>query len=217
MRIEKSSGREDAAQYLSRVIVEKLSQRKSVLFLVPGGSAMAVAVRAGELLATTDLSRLRVMLTDERFGEVGHKDSNWEQLLLLGFSLPGATLFPVLRGHSLEETVRVYDKELEEEILGTDFRIGLFGMGVDGHTAGILPKSTASVATTYVHGYSADPFTRITMTPPAIAKLDVAVLYAMGKDKAHALHELREKRTIRMNPAQALKQARVLTVFSDAV
>lgn len=217
MHIEKSSGREDTAQYLSRVIAEKLSQGKSVLFLVPGGSAIAVAVRVGELLSTKDLSRLRVMLTDERFGEVGHKDSNWAQLLASGFAVPGATLFPVLRGHTLEETVRVYDKELEEEILGADFRIGLFGMGVDGHTAGILPKSTASVATNYIHGYVAEPFTRITMTPPAIAKLDVTILYAMGKDKAHAIHELREKRTIRTNPAQALKQARILTVFSDAV
>ena len=38
------------------------------------------------------------MLTDERYGPVGHPDSNWSQLLQKGFDLPQAKLVPVLTG-----------------------------------------------------------------------------------------------------------------------
>jgi 6-phosphogluconolactonase/glucosamine-6-phosphate isomerase/deaminase len=218
MRIQKTIGVEASAQLLSTRIREKLSEGKSVLFLIPGGSAIAVALLvARELVTMGDLTRLSVMLTDERFGEVGHKDSNWAQLTASGFSLPRATLIPTLRGLSLSETVHAQEEVLRAQFSGTDFHVGLFGMGSDGHTAGILPGSPASTSTALVVGYPAPQFTRITMTPSAIAQLDLAVLYAMGGEKKKAVQNLSEEKDIAVQPAQALKKARELVVFTDAV
>jgi len=218
MVIQKCTGIQEPSELIVTSIHEGLSQGKSVLFMVSGGSAIAVAVGvAQELVTSSDLSRLRIMLTDERFGPVGHKDSNWKQLHDAGFSLPRAKLLPVLRDLPFPETVRVYEEELDRAMDESDLRIGLFGMGADGHTAGILPESVATSSTSLAVGYEAPRFTRITMTHLAIARLNIAVLYAIGEEKVPALRMLEEKHDIHTQPAQALKNAGELTIFTDAV
>lgn len=218
MEVKRNRDQKDVTRYISSVVAGALSTGESVLLLVPGGSAITIAIMlAEELCSIPDRSRLTVMLTDERYGDVGHADSNWKQLLERGFLIPGATLVPTLRGLSLHETVRGYGKDLEVQMNRADLKIGLFGMGTDGHTAGILPESPASRSTRYAEGYQAPPYTRITMTPLAISRLDISVLYAIGKEKSKALKALLEERPIAEQPAQALKAAGELTIFTDAV
>jgi 6-phosphogluconolactonase/glucosamine-6-phosphate isomerase/deaminase len=218
MEVKRNRDAKDVAHHISSVVARALGDGESVLLLVPGGSAITVAVMvADDLRAVPDTSRLTVMLTDERYGDVGHSDSNWRQMHDRGFTIPGATLIPTLRGVPFHETVSGYGKDLETQMNRADVRIGLFGMGADGHTAGILPESPASTSTRYAEGYQAPPYSRITMTPLAIGRMDVAVLYAMGKEKAKAMRELMGEKAITEEPAQALKNAGELTIFTDAV
>lgn len=219
MHIQKSSGTADAAQYISGAIIPKLQEGNNVLFLTTGGSGIAVVVEVAKILreSKVPLSTLTVIQTDERFGDVGHKDSNWKQIEDKGFSLPGATIIPTLSGLSLTETVNKYEASLRAQIQKATFCIGLFGMGADGHTAGILPGSSAVEEKAFAHGYEAPPFTRITMTAPAILMLDVAVLYAMGAEKGKAVLSLAEEKDIATQPAQVLKKLKEFVVFTDAL
>lgn len=204
-----------AAEYLAEVLSAQLSSGKSVLWLVPGGSAIAVAAAVGNHLKDQPLDHLTVTLTDERYGPVGHADSNWRQLMAAGFNLPGANLLPVLSGASRQETTKNFGLKLEKSLAAADYSIGLFGIGADGHTAGILPHSPAVNATTLTQSYKTENFERITMTPPAIGKLDEAVAFALGPNKWPVLNRLTDTIGIAEQPAQALKQVSKLIVFSD--
>jgi 6-phosphogluconolactonase/glucosamine-6-phosphate isomerase/deaminase len=209
-----SSG-DEAAAYLADTIGEKLRNGQRVLWLVPGGSAIAVAAEASRHLQGSPLENLTVTLTDERYGDVGHTDSNWPQLLAAGFELPGAQLLPVLHGKDMAATVQQFAATLKEALANADYRIGLFGIGNDGHAAGILPHSSAVDEIRFAHGYDGGTFKRITMTRPAITQLDEAVIYAIGKDKWPVLDRLETDVAIDDQPAQIVKQVPKVTIFND--
>lgn len=177
---------------------------------------MKIAVEVSRALKEHDLSGLTVTLADERFGEVGHADSNWQQLAAAGFSLPGATLIPVLTGDSLTETVERWSTQLAELFESCNYRLGLLGIGPDGHTSGILPGSVAVEAKEPAVAYEGGGYTRITTTPTILGKLDEAVVYAVGHSKVKALQDLQANLSDAQQPAQLLKRIQQITVYNDS-
>lgn len=200
---------------LLRVIGERLDQGQTVLWLVPGGSAIALAAAASQGLTAHDTSKLTVSLTDERYGLVGHADSNWQQLGQAGFHIPGAQLHPVLTGADLTATTQAFAAFLDTALETADYRLGFFGIGPDGHTAGILPGSPAVTATQSAAGYDGGQFQRITITPAAIKRLDEAVVYAVGEPKWPIFDQLETDIALEKQPAQILKQVPIVTIFND--
>ncbi len=218
MILEHVTGPKEAAAYLAKHIETQLYLGKQVLWFVPGGSGIAVAVAAARALAASPvpLSALTVTLTDERYGPVGHSDSNFATLTKAGFTLTGATMLPVLTGESQVETVRTFTKTLEGALAVSTERVGLFGIGADGHTAGILPRSSAAVSDELVATYSAGVFKRITITPKVIKMLNETISYALGESKWQTIAALLATgATIASQPAQALKQVPRAVLFSD--
>lgn len=203
------------ADAIAVLLRQQLEAGKKVLWLIPGGSAIAIVMKVVERLAQQDLSLLSVTLTDERYGEVDHADSNWHQLEDLGFQLERAKLYPVLTGTDREQTTKEYAKTLEQLLADNEYRLGFFGIGPDGHTAGILPGSPAVNASEFAASYVAPNFERITMTPRAIARLDEVVVYAMGEAKWPLFDELETDLPLEKQPAQALKQVAHVTIFND--
>lgn len=206
---------EPVGNYLAELISAQLADGRSVLWLVSGGSAAAAAVVAAGLLRAHDLSRLTVSLIDERYGQLGHADSNWTQLLAAGFELPGARLQPVLTGAGQAETAAQFAEFLGTEFAAADYAVGLLGIGPDGHTAGILPHSPAVTAPGLACAYDGGAFARITATPLAISQLQAAVVYAAGAAKWPVLDRLETDLPVAEQPAQALKTVPKLTIFSD--
>ncbi len=207
--------RAPVVDFLAGRLREALEGGKTVLWLVPGGSAIAIVVAVSQQLRGLPLSNLRVSLTDERFGPPGHADSNWRQLMESGFALPGATLVPVLHGQAIEDECQTFDQWLAGQLSTCDYSLGFFGMGADGHTAGILPQSVAVDVETMATQYDGGAYQRITMTGKAIALLDEAVMYAVGDEKAAALTKLDQSVLASEQPAQYLKLVNKLTVFND--
>jgi 6-phosphogluconolactonase/glucosamine-6-phosphate isomerase/deaminase len=113
--------------------------------------------------------------------------------------------------------VSSYASTVQQVFSDNELCIGLFGIGPDGHTAGILPGSTASSETEkLVTGYTGPDYQRITLTVPAIAQLDVAIAYAAGAAKAPALQTLKtEDISVSDQPAQVLKQVPEFFIYSD--
>ncbi len=202
--------------YLTDLLISKLADG-SVLWLVPGGSAIMVAVAVAQNLAAADLSRLTVTLTDERYGPVGHADSNWQQLTAAGFKLSGAQVVPILHGHDIDQTTTEFAQHLQEYSQGATYCVGLLGIGSDGHTAGILPDSPATTSANLASSYQGSDFKRITITPPALAALNEVVVYARGEAKKQALLNLQTDLPVAQQPAHALKQVAKLTIFNDQI
>ena len=206
---------EPAGKYVAEIITAQLADNRTVLWLVSGGSAIGVAVAAAKHLAGRDLSGLTVSLIDERYGPVGHSDSNWRQLADAGFMPAGATRHPVLDGNSQAKTAEAFDEFLHIQFAQRHFHIGLLGIGPDGHTSGILPHSPAVAAPGLVASYDGGAYRRITTTPHALSHLSEAVVYAAGQDKWPVLDRLETDLPLAEQPAQALKAVPKLTIFTD--
>jgi 6-phosphogluconolactonase len=214
MKYQHITSPELVVEAIVQMIVLRLQKDKSVLWLISGGSSLDVAVMAAQQLKNQP--KLAVMQVDERFGPVGHPNSNWQQFIDKGFDPGKFSAYPILKGKGIEETTKEYSELLSRVLNQTDYKIGLFGMGNDGHTAGILPRSVAAdEQNELVVHYQAPDFNRITITAPVIASLDVAVLYARGKDKTVALAQLEQDESVVNQPAQVLKQAKELYVYTN--
>ena len=214
MEVIKYAAPTEAVSYLASVINDKLQTGKTVLWLVPGGSAIKIAAKVAKQLRPP-LNGLTVTLTDERYGPAGHHDSNWLQMLEAGLLLPGATLQPVLNGKSLNQTVSHYNQTLRDDLKRVDFSIALAGMGPDGHIFGIKPGSPAINANEGVVGYEWDDYVRITPTLKMIKSLDEVVIYAVGEEKWPQFELLNKDINPSEQPAQLLKQLKKVIIFSD--
>ena len=205
-----------AVDHLVDTLTEHLRAGEKVVWLLSGGSGAKVCLEVAKRLQDQSLENLSVTLTDERYGDVEHADENWQQLLDAGFALPGASLYRPLQGLDRAQTTTRFATWLQEHIQTANYSIGLFGIGPDGHTAGIKPESAATEATAWAADFTGEDFERITMTFPAIEALDEAVTQAMGAEKAPTLQQLLETDTdLVTQPAQVLKLAKKSTLYTD--
>jgi len=204
--------------HLATTISYHLVEKHKVLWLVSGGSSAKIAVKTAKRIdseALENIQNLTVSLIDERYGPVGHPDSNWQQLNEAGFRIKGANMPPVLANASLEQTAKNYAQFIEKALKEHDYILGLVGIGADGHTFGIKPGSPAIRGKELVCAYTWDDYVRLTLTPHAIEKIDEIVAYAVGNEKRGALDDLVKSIPPKQQPAQYLKTARKLTVYND--
>lgn len=217
--IKNTTKTQDAGDFLASAVIERLEEGKKVLLFLTGGSSIAVGIVLADILKKSEIgekiNNLTITLTDERYGPVEHFNSNLFQLKERGFDLPGANIVPILVDDDRDITTEKFNNFLKEELVKAEYKIGLFGVGVDGHTAGILPESVAVDTEKFVVGYDTPVFSRITITPKAIEKLDQAVVWMQGKDKWPVLDSLQNEIPIQKQPAQVLKKIPLLTIFTD--
>lgn len=190
MEFRKSSSPDRVAEFIATQISGKLANDKKVLWLVPGGSAAVVAIAASRLVTGVD-SSLYISLTDERPGPPGHSSSNWQQLKTSGFNYQNREYYEILQNRSNEEDAQAFGAWLSTTLTLADFKLGLFGIGVDGHTAGVLTTAkTEPQPVALTAYYSSSTAQRISVTPLLISRLDMAVVYAVGQDKQPVLEAL---------------------------
>lgn len=205
-----------ATEQLAGCLRELLDAGKKVLWFMSGGSGGKVSVDAAKLLAGAPLENLYVTLSDERYGEVGHADENWQILLDDGLSLLGATLYRPLIGENQETTTERFGAWIAARLEEVDVVIGLFGIGADGHTAGIKPGSAAVASEDLTAVFTGDDFVRITITPACVRRVDEAIVQAFGAEKHATIRRLLEEDvSIEVQPAQVLKRVARVTFYGD--
>ena len=147
MKFVKTADKNLVAKVIAARLVRELSLKKKVLWLMPGGSNIEIAVEIMQKIPAEPSRNLTIGLTDERFGKIGHQDSNYEQYKIAGFDAKFAKFVPVLDGsRSFGDNVKNYEPIFREMLAQNDFCLGFFGMGPDGHAAGILPGSPVAAA-----------------------------------------------------------------------
>jgi len=215
----------EGAQDLATLILQCLNKEKKVLWLVCGGSNIPISAEVLNLMkAELDkegkrhmLKGVTVMLTDERYSSINHPDSNWRQLRDAGFDFEAVTTIPVLVGVSFDETTKLFGINLRDAWGNNDVVIGQFGIGPDGHIAGVLPRTIGVASPGTVVSYEAGKFRRITITLATIEKLDYAYVFVYGESKKDAMNGLHEELTMEAQPAQVLKKVKEVVVYSDQV
>lgn len=207
---------EGAAPLLDR-LNEELEANKKVVWLVPGGSNIPLSVSVMRDISVDLSKNLTIYLTDERYGEVDHPDSNTRQLHEASFDPKQARIVNVLaRGLNMEETSEQYALSITTAFEAADVVIAQMGMGPDGHICGILPGSPAVDSDKLVVGYATETFTRITLTPKALKQyIDAAYVFAFGEGKKEALANLLTDKPLSKQPAQVLKELPEAYVYND--
>lgn len=219
MEFIKSEHGQDGVEAMAHKVAEGL-HGGPVLWLICGGSNIPLTKAAMDIvraeISPEDLTNLTLGLTDERYGEVGHKDSNWQQLIETGFDFSGIKTMPILFGKNLEDTVRGYGIKIDHALEANQFVVAQFGIGADGHVAGMLPHTPGIEAEESVFGYDSGTFVRVTITPPVFEKIKYAFAFVFGESKHEAVTKLWQKDlTIDQMPCQILKRIPECNFYSD--
>jgi len=202
-------------------IGEYFKQNKKVLWLLSGGSNIALEVETLNTLKREFGENLKeclaVTLVDERYGNIGHQDSNWIQLLQNGFDISLVRALPILCGLEPKETVIKFGKNYRDLTAWADIIIGQFGLGSDGHTAGVLPDTIGVTDQSTACFYKSDKYERITLTLKTIRNIDIAYTFALGESKKEIIESLQvTDLPLEEMPAQVLKQIPESYLFSDS-
>lgn len=136
---------------------------------------------------------------DERYVPHDNPDSNYrmaKDALLDHVPCPPANIHPMRTDfREPDEAARAYEATLRDYFAGQPRRFGLvlLGLGEEGHTASLFPKSPALAER---HRWvvavraPADPPMRLTLTLPALTRADAIYFLVAGSNKARAFHHV---------------------------
>ena len=196
----------------------ELLETRSITWLVSGGSNINTQVQTLHMIATHErISQLTILLIDERFGPIGHQDSNWQQLGEAGFIVEGPQYIApfTTQETTLDTAAQRYENIINKQ-LNDSYCFAQLGMGDDGHVSGILPNSLAvHTNDRLVIGYDQTPYQRLTTTFKALQRLDEVALVAYGETKWPQLAKLDQEINPVEQPVQIIKDIPQVTIYTD--
>lgn len=195
MRIRRFALRGDLDVALAERLRSAATDGASSAIMLAGGTTPGPAF---ELLAERPLRAapgLYILYSDERHVPCTSDASNYHlSLPLLGaFALPAAQVLRVPTELPLEAAAQAYEERLQG-LLGEKLpvRLGLLGLGADGHTASLFKPADLASA----RGRLAIPVQRpdgraaVSVTPDWLAQVEEILFIVAGSDKRAALTRL---------------------------
>lgn len=226
---------QDCASFLFSLLQSQ--QSHPTLLLWSGGSVAEVAKLLIEKHHQfSNLSWLTMSLVDERYGQPHHQDSN--EVLLQSTDIidqlieKGGKWEPFLTGLSLKNETNRLD-QLFTKYFKTHTIIGIFGVGEDGHTAGVLPifdnrndfdqlfnsdQDIVDYDLDQLHNTYPNQFKqRITLSISGINRLNQRIVFAQGEKKREVLQKLKaNQQELSHFPAQIFNQTES-ELFTDQI
>lgn len=198
------------------------TDNKTVIFFSGGKTPKPLY----EVIAKEEIIKpAAVAMVDERYGQSMHENSNEKMIAETGltryFSMRDIPFHRILQKDlSREEATQQYDETVRKLFFHVPKSVGILGIGVDGHTAGIAPNRNNFTNTIFdgsrkhlfVDSFndSTGPFgERITLTFAGLTLLDFMIVIAFGTDKKHALQAMFEQGPIEEIPARFYTQPEI--------
>lgn len=192
MQIQTFESRSDAVEAAVDALAS-LDEGPAHLF-ISGGSSFEVFVQLDEQLGDQVASQINLYQVDERYGPVGHKDSNWT--MMDGIDTERyASVHPVLQDDSLAgPTAENYDVIVSDAIEDDAPAVAILGVGDDHHVSGVKPMPEDEFEALFSDAnfvdYEWDDFSRLTTTLEALRQFDRLVVFASGPAKAEVIDTL---------------------------
>lgn len=202
---------------LVNTVVEKINSALQegfpvALFMSGGSSLVPEAEIVKRLSQLEHADKIHILPVDERFGKPGHLDANLIKLKISQYRK--IHVHDILDGSSFKKTIANF-KNLFCKYHRAPFKtFAILGVGMDGHIGGNIPESPAANSQEMVEGFQDQVFQRITLTPPAIRKIDTIFVSAFGKNKAEILQRLVSGPKTGL-PMEILHTHREVYVFTD--
>jgi 6-phosphogluconolactonase len=136
-----------------------------------------------------DWSKVYLFWSDERAVPQDHPDSNYKMAIDSGFDLlaiPHNQIFRMKGEGDLHKNAEEYQMLIKKNLDSRLFDLVMLGVGEDGHTASLFPKTTAIEENErlVVANYLPEKNSwRLTLTFACINQSEKSVIYAIGKSK----------------------------------
>ena len=231
MKVEVLESAEQATKAVAKKIDSLLeSTMDPVLLFVSGGSSLKIL---DHIQNASD--RLTVAVLDERFSN-DPGVNNFFQLDETDFAdrvndAGGQFITSAPGDMDIEEFTRDWQGRIESWIKNNPRHkvFAIFGMGPDGHTAGIFPYpedpeffrthfiDSDDLVVGYDVGEKNEYIDRVTTTPKLFEMIDYATLFACGENKREKLAQLLNDDAVRPNelPVSLIKRVKDVEVFTD--
>ncbi len=140
-----------------------------------------------------DWDKVLVFWSDERCVPADHPDSNYKMAMDAGLGtlgIPKEHIFRMRGEQQPEDAAKEYDLLIMEELPHERFDLVMLGMGDDGHTASLFPKTHALHAIGHMITFNYVPQKdawRLTMTYDCINDASNIAIYVLGANKADVL------------------------------
>jgi 6-phosphogluconolactonase len=208
---------------------EALTERLAWEIENSGKGAMALMLAGGttplyayQQLGTRKLSpsgTLELLFSDERYVPATSEASNFRATrpLLEALALPGERVLRVRTELPLDRAVEDYDRRLRALVkAGTAIRLGILGLGADGHTAslfsdGDLRRASGKFA---VSVQRPDGRSAVSVTPLFLQNVAEIVFAVAGSDKRVALKAMMEKKAESV-AAKAIANCPSVEIWAD--
>lgn len=134
-------------------------------------------------------SKVYLFWSDERYVPQSHSDSNYRMAMEAGLEtlgIPASQIFPFDTAIDIEQSAIGYEKLLHRHTNGV-LDLVMLGMGEDGHTASLFPRTAGLKDSMHLAIASDAPensCSRLTLTFTAINSARTIALYVFGATKA---------------------------------
>lgn len=145
-----------------------------------------------------DWNNVYLFWSDERCVPPNHPDSNYHMAMEAGFaslSIPQKNIFRMpADSEDLENAAEIYEQQIIAHVPNASFDLIMLGMGEDGHTASLFPKThglhTENQRLVIANYIPQKNTWRMTFTYECINNAKVIAIYVFGKSKAHMLNQV---------------------------
>jgi len=194
IRVRRFAARADLDLALAERLAHAATDAASAIMLSGGttpGPAFALAAERGVRAAPG----LRVLYSDERHVPSTSAASNYHlsQPLLAALALPAEQVLRVRTELPLADAAQDYAQRLQGLFdAKVRIRLGLLGLGADGHTASLFTGADLEAARQHlaIPVQRPDGRSAVTVTPDFLAQVDEILFVVAGADKTPALKRL---------------------------
>lgn len=143
-----------------------------------------------------DWNKVWLFFSDERAVPLDHPDSNYKMAMESGLDrlgIPKSQIFPMIVSSDLEKSAQDYENTLKTYLKWGRFDLMMLGMGDDGHTASLFPKTHAlhALRRLVVSNFLPEKNVwRLTVTYDCINASQKTVVYVLGKSKAPMIKKI---------------------------
>lgn len=180
-----------AAEHWIHTAQRAIQQKGRFFVALSGGSTpQKIYTRlAAEYKTAIDWGNVHLFWSDERNVPLGHQDSNYRMAIESGFKtlpIPPHQIHPMRTSSDIERCAADYEELLHRTLTPDLFDLVMLGVGEDGHTASLFPRSAGLSEQKKLVIANLIPETgqwRLTLTFGAINRSAHTVIYALGAAK----------------------------------
>lgn len=185
-----------SAKQFIQIGKEAINSRGKFFVALSGGStpnAIYQSLSQKPNCEELDWSKVYLFWSDERSVPPDSADNNYRNSMQAGLdslSIPAENIFRMKAEENIETNSFIYEQIIREKISGLSFDLVMLGMGEDGHTASLFPKTHGLHANNrlVIANFVPQKETwRMSFTYECIHNAQNIVIYVLGKGKADML------------------------------